>query len=228
MPQPVLTRLEVENMVLEGLNVSKATYGTHDGSPLFKIEFIREIVFQADIEVVKAIARTPGHPRRNEYSAALATIATPGVRVPLRDTHQHFGEVVAVDITRNDDKVVTGKPAPAIKITEWLIDKASYGADDCVDGYYDIVDNDFIFTGKTAVVRVLNIIPHVLSPLDTNLFSPFEYKIVVFHVAMRELFRKDPAMADMAAQYGVDAANDLAEIVGKSIDPSVEGYQKSR
>lgn len=228
MPQPVLTRDEVENMVLEGLNISKTTYGTHDGSPLFKIEFVQEILFQADIEVVKYIARTPGHPRRNEYAAALASIATPGVRVPLRDTHHHLGEVVSVDIVRNDDKVVVGKPAPAAKITEWLIDKASYGGDDCVDGYYDIVNDDFIFTGKTATVRVLNIAPHVLSPPDTNLYSPFEYKMTVYHVAMRELLKKDPAMASKAAEYGVEAANDLAEIMGKGIAPNVEEYQKAR
>jgi hypothetical protein len=229
MAMPVLTTADVRAMVLEGINLSKgAAYGTHDGSPLYKPEFVNDCIFQADIEVVKWICRTPGHPRRNEYSAALATITTPGVRVPLRDTHAHFGEVVAVDIVRNDAKVVVGKTAPAAKITEWLLDKASYGGDDCIDGYYDVVDNDFIYTGDDAIVRVLNIPAHVVSPPDANLFAPHEYKMAVFHVAMRELLRKDPGMSAKAAEYGVEAANDMSEIMGKSIMPSVEGYQQAR
>lgn len=229
MAMPVLTTASVRALVLEGVNLSKGVaYGTHDGSPLFKPEFIDDCIFQADLEVVKHICRAPGHPRRNEYSVALAPISTPGVRVSLRDTREHLGEVVAVDITRNDAQVVVGKPAPAVKITEWLLDKASYGGDDCVDGYYDTVDNDFIFTGQTATVRVLNVAAHVVSPPDTNLYSPHEYKLTVFHVAMREILKKDPAMSSKAAEYGVEAANDLAEILGKSIMPSVEMYQQTR
>lgn len=228
MAMPILSRAEVENMVLESLNISKTTYGTHDGSPLYKPEFVREMIFQADLQVVKAICRTPGHPRRNEYSTALTAISTPGVRVPLRDTREHFGEVVAVDITRADARVVVGKPAPAVKITEWLLDKSSHGGDDCVDGYYDITDNDFIFTGTSAVVRALTVPVHVLTPPDTNLYSPFEYKITVYHGAMVELLGKDPAMKDEVSKYAAAWSAEIAEIVGKSIEPSVEGYQKVR
>lgn len=229
MAMPVLTTAAVRAMVLEGMNLSKGVaYGTHDGSPLFKPEFVDDNIFQADIEVVKAICRTPGHPRRNEYSVALSSIATPGVRVPLRNTHEHFGEVVAVDITRNDAQVVIGKPAPAVKISEWSLNKASFGGDDCVDGYYDTVDNDFIFTGQSATVRVLNIAAHVVSPPDANLFAPHEYKLAVYHVAMREICSKDPAMAANYEKYAGLADRDLSEIMGKTIQPSVEAYQQSR
>ncbi len=229
MPQPVLTRAELRNMVYEGLNVSKGVaYGTHDGSPLFKTEFIDDHIFQADIEVVKAISRSPGHPRRNEYALTLSTISTPGVRVPLRDTHHHLGEVISVDITRNDAKVVVGKTAPAAKITEWLIDKASYGGDDCVDGYYDVTDNDFIFTGLSAVVRALNIAPH--SGVDTNLYAPFEYKITVYRLALGELLRKDPGMSQLATEFLTAGYNDLLVIVGgdAKLIPSITSYQQAR
>ena len=229
MPQPTLTKAEVRSMVLEGLNLSKGVaYGTFDNSPLFKTEFIDDHIFQADIEVVKAISRSPGHPRRNEYALTLSTISTPGVRVPLRDTHHHLGEVISVDITRNDAKVVVGKTAPAAKITEWLVDKASYGGDDCVDGYYDITDNDLIFTGASAVVRALNIAPH--TGADTNLFAPFEYKITVYRLTMAELLKKDPGMQAMASEFLNAGYNDLLAIVGgdAKLIPSITGYQQSR
>jgi hypothetical protein len=223
MAMPVLTRDEVEDMVMEALNVSKVTYGTHDGSPLYKNENIREHIFQADLDVVKAITRSPGHPRRDEYSTGFS-IATPGVVVRLSDTNHHVGEVIYVSITRNDAKVVTGKTAPAQKITEWLIDKASYGGDDCVDGYYDVTDNNFIFTGLSAAVRALNVAPHILNPPDTNLYSPFEYKLTVFRLAMKELLKKDPEMATQYNQYAEDADKDMMVILGNDAKmyPSVQ------
>ncbi len=229
MPQPVLTKAEVRSMVLEGLNLSKGVaYGTFDNSPLFKTEFIDDQIFQADIEVVKAITRSPGHPRRNEYALTFSTISTPGVRVPLRDTHHHLGEVISVDITRNDAKVVVGKLAPAWKITEWLIDKASYGGDDCVDGYYDIANNDFIFTGTSASVRALNIAPH--TGADTNLYAPFEYKITVYRLAMGELLKKDPGMQQLASEFLSSGYNDLLAIVGgdANLVPTISAYQQTR
>lgn len=227
MPQPVLTKAEVRSMVLEGLNLSKGVaYGTFDNSPLYKTEFIDDAIFQGDIKVVEAIMRSPGHPRRNEYALTLATISTPGVRVPLRDTHHHMGEAISVDITRNDAKVVVGSPAPANKITSWLLDKPSYGGDDCIDGYYDISDNDFIFTGLSAVVRVLNVSPH--TPADTNLFAPFENKVTVYHYAMAQLLAKDPAMSEKAAEYANRAASELQAIVSGMIMPSGEAYQQAR
>jgi len=227
MAMPVLTRAEVEGMVLEALNISKTTYGTHDGSPLFKIEFVRECIFQADLDVVKAITRSPGHPRRDEYSFSIA-VATPGVVVRLSDTNNHVGEVIYVNITRNDAKVVVGKTAPAQKITEWLIDKASYGGDDCVDGYYDVTDNNFIFTGLSASVRALNVAVHTLA--DTNLYAPFEYKETVFRLAMKELLKKDPEAKLQAAEYAGDAANDLMVIMGgdSKMTPSVQQFHGSR
>lgn len=223
MAMPILTRSEVEAMVLEALNISKTTYGTHDGSPLHKIQMVREMIFQADLDVVKAITRSPGHPRRDEYSIGFA-IATPGVVVRLSDTNHHVGEVIYVSITRNDAKVVTGKPAPAQKITEWLLDKASYGEDDCIDGYYDVTDNNFIFSGLSSSVRALNVAIHSVEPPDANLYSPFEYKLTVFRLAMMELLKKDPEMASQAGEYAASAANDIAMIMGTDarMTPSVQ------
>ncbi len=223
MAMPVLLFSDVEDMVFEALNVSKTTYGTHDGSPLYKPENIRAMIFQADIEVVKAITRSPGHPRRDEYSVSFS-IATPGVVVRLSDTNHHVGAVTYVIITRNDAKVVVGKPAPAQKITEWLVDKASYGGDDCVDGYYDATDNKFIFTGLSASVRALNVAPHVLEPPDTNLYSRFEYKWTVFRLAMKELIKKDPEMRTQYEQYATDADRDIGMIMGTdaSMYPTVQ------
>lgn len=229
MPQPVLSKAEVRSMVLEGLNLSKgAAYGTFDNSPLFKTEFIDDQIFQSDIEVVKAITRSPGHPRRNEYALIFPTISTPGVRVPLRDTNHHLGEVISVDITRNDAKIVVGKLAPSWKITEWLVDKASYGGDDCVDGYYDVNDNDFIFTGASAVVRALNIAPHTSA--DVNLYAPFEYKLTVYRLAIGELLRKDPGMSALSTDFLNAGYNDLLAIVGgdSKLVPAITSYQQAR
>jgi len=228
MPQPVLTTAEVKAMVMEQLNVSKVAYGTFDGSPLWKDDFIDDCIFQGDIDVVKCISRAPGHPRRDEYGLDLSVINTPGVRVLLSGSNHHFGEPVSVYITRNDDLVVEGKTAPAQKITEWLLDKASYGGDDCVDGYYSCKDSHFIFSGKTALVRVLQVAPHTLS--DTGLYAPFENKITVYRLAMAELLKKDPGRKQDAADFRTDADKDLAMIMGvdAKMTPSIEAYNQSR
>ena len=227
MPMPVLTKAEVRSMVLEALNLSKGVaYGTFDNSPLYKTEFIDDCIFQADIDVCKCIAAAPGHSRREEYGVDLSSISTPGVRVLLTDTREHFGEPVSFYITRNDDVVVVGKTAPATKITEWFIDIPGHGGNDCVDGYYDCTDNILIFTGKSIVVRVLRIAAH--TPSDTNLFSPFENKITVFRIAMSLLLQKDPARKQDAVDFRTDADKDLAMIMGTDIAPTVEKYHGAR
>lgn len=229
MPMPVLTTAEVRSLVLEGLNLSKGVaYGTFDNSPLYKIEFINDCIFQADIEVCKCIARAPGHPRRDEYGLDLPTISTPGVRVLISGSNHHFGEPVSFYITRNDDVVVVGKPAPAQKISNWLLDVAGHGGNDCVDGYYDYTDNHLIFTGKSILVRVLSVNPHVVSPPDASLYSPFENKITVYKIAMAELLKKDPTRAGDAAQFRDDADKELMMIMGGDITASVERYGQSR
>lgn len=229
MPMPVLSTSEVRSMVLEGLNLSKnAAYGTFDNSPLYKIEFINDCIFQADIEVCKCIARAAGHPRRDEYGLDLPVINTPGVRVLISNSNHHFGEPVSFYITRNDDVVVVGKPAPAQKITEWSLDIAGYGGNDCVDGYYDYTDNHLIFTGKSILVRVLNVNPHVVSPPDASLYAPFENKITVYNIAMSLLLKKDPVRKADAVEFRTDADKELAMIMGSDISASVERYGQVR
>ena len=227
MPMPILTALEVKTMVMEGLNLSKGvTYGTFDNSPLYKDDYIDDCIMQADIEVCKCIAVAPGHPRRGEYGLDLAAISTPGVRVLISGTNHHFGEPVSFYITRNDDVVVVGKPAPAQKISEWFIDIPGHGGNDCVDGYYDYTDNHLIFTGKSILVRVLQVAPHTVA--DTNLYAPFENKLTVYNIAMSLLMMKDPTRKDDASMYRGEADKELAMIMGSDIAPTVQKYGQAR
>lgn len=214
---PLLTTAEVLNLVFEQLNVAKTTYGTFDGSPLYKLDGIKDTVMLGDIEVVKTIIRTPGHPRRPEFQFVTSAILTPGVNVPIRDTFEHAGELLRVMITRQDDVVVVGKTVPSSKISQWLLDKSSYGGDDIVDGYYDYTNDLLIFTGKSATLTLTNVGEHTTA--DVNLFSPSEYKMAIVHYACKELLRRDPAKTAEQALHESAWGQEMQLLTGFSVNP---------
>lgn len=207
-----LTLDEVRAIVYETLNLSKnVAYGTFDNSPLYKVEYIRDLIFDADDSVVSAICQTVGHPRRSEYTYQQG-LGPEGVVFQLSTVNDAANRgVLNVDITRADLSIVPGIPAPAEKIGEWVRNKSSYGGSDCTDGYYNIQDGQFIFSGGGATLTLLNVADHTSA--DTNLFSPPEYKNTIVKMALGDLFGKDPAKRDLGARYYQEAMDDIKMIM---------------
>lgn len=216
----------VKGVVLETLNLSKnVAYGSFDGSPLYKDEFINQVIFNADVSVLNAIMASPGHPRRQQYTL-FQTLTVEGIITQLSGAFANRGQLF-VEIVRNDAVVVVGKPAPAAKIADWVNNKDDYGDSDCVDGYYNLDDGNLIFSGDLCNVLVLNTADH--TPADTSLFAPPEYIPTIERMAVGELLMKDPAKRDMGADYLRAAAADIQLIMGGStFVPPFEAYQQSR
>lgn len=220
-----MTLAEVQSIIYEQLNISKSVaYGTHDGSPQYKTEAVREAIFDADYEVARTVAKTPGHPERALY-VNTGNVNTPQSWQPLAAADS---SPEAVMITFGTTPTIApGKTAPATSISQWYRNLAAHGGVEVVGGYYDIVNNYVFFSGISLTYKYYKV--PALSPGSTNLNSPDVYRPTVVKLALARLLSKEEDSMQAAGFFAEQGRSDLMAIEkGEMVVPEAVLWQQKR
>jgi hypothetical protein len=225
-----ITLGHLEHLIYEMLNSSKSAYGTFDGNPNYKTLGIRRIILDKDMTLATLIAANPGQPERTLYKT-VTTLSPQGVWLDIPSAQS---EATSIEIVTMNRGTVTGIRAPAAKIVNWIKHPAVFGGLDIIEGYYDIQQNQILFSGQSVNVVNYVVTPHTNNPSDITtpdtytLRAPDNFRDVLAAMVMAEILSKPGGHNELAAAYH-QKANDLLSVLLKvSAEPIFAEIQQQK
>lgn len=207
----------LKDEVMAIINVCTAVYGTYSVNPSFFEAFIEDAIFDADLEIQRAIVNNAEHSQRPNYLTT--TTVLDGAKLPSA-----VGDLGPVEIettagaTRVDRKVSLGD------LELWKADTSHvlFGSLDDIEGHFAIAGDRIYFIGATCTITY----PTVTRGSASGLFAPIEYINTAKGLVAGNVLLKDPEFASqtqMAMSIGMAGLQGIArsELVVPELRPQM-------
>lgn len=184
MPVTAIDFTTLKNKAMAMINVSTTAYGTYDLDPGFFEAFIDDAIYDADLEIRKAIVANPKHPQRTGYLTT--AVVTDGALLPAAP-----GDLGPIEITTTAGDVRTDRQVDIGDIEAWKKDTAHvlYGSLDDIEGHFAIQGQRIRFIGQTCTVTLPGQLVRGSAHVIT---SPIEYINTALALSVGSVLMKDP------------------------------------
>lgn len=175
---------------------------------------IEEVILQSDMEVVRAVIQTPGHPRRNQFINRVE-IAASGDELP--QATEGWSNVECF----NGSEWITGNARSINVIQRINRRRAIYGGATKSASYFDISDGRAYFTGEKIRVDTYRYIR------TNECQSPDEYLSTVVNLSLGWLMHKEGDDVAAGQFYRQIGENQLQMIRARQFPNAWQSYLES-